>query len=120
MTAQQDYNLAVASIIKIIVANNAGCVARLLRQYGYPTADKIPASELEATLFTVHCASPELFYSILSKCEWNHRNNNWTNSEQVSEQIVSCVQIHIQRQVDKTNWFKSVINHLQSQSNHYL
>lgn len=120
MTAQQDYNIAVASIIKIIVANNAGCVARTLRQAGYPTMDKIPHSELEATLFTVHSVNKYLFYEIMKRCEWNMGNNNWTNDVTYRDQLMSAVQQHTGMAVDKNNWWNSAINFLESQSKNFI
>jgi len=66
-TMNQDYNIAVASFIKIIVANNAGCVARKLKGLNYPIKDFIPTRELEAELFMLHAADTHMFYDLITR-----------------------------------------------------
>lgn len=111
-----DYNIAVLSVIKMIVQNNAGCVARKLREAGYETRDFIPASEIESALFQLHTIEPKLFYQVMRNCEWNMGNTNWTNDSKVREQIISVVQTHTGQNADKANWWNITIDYLQKQS----
>lgn len=111
-----DYNIAIVSVIKMIVDNNAGCVARKLREAGYETKDFIPASELESALFQLHTANSQLFFKVMTNCEWNHGNNNWTNNQKYRDQILSAVSKYTGMQVDKSNWWQVTMDYLKQQS----
>lgn len=52
-----DYSKAISLLIPLIVKNNAGKVAIVLKQAGYAAKNYIPAAELEAALFKLHSAS---------------------------------------------------------------
>lgn len=112
----QDYNIAIVSVIKMIVENNAGCVARKLKEVGYETKSFIPAPELEVALFQLHNADAATFYKVMNNCEWNYGNTNWTNDNKYKEQIMSAVQTHTGKKVDKHNWWDTMINYLKQQS----
>lgn len=112
----RDYNIAIASTISMIVQNNAGCVARKLREVGYETKDYIPSPELESALFKVHMADPKLFFEVMRKCEWNYGIKNWTNEEKVRERLISAVQSYTGVKVDKDNWWNTTMNYLEEQS----
>ena len=112
----RDYNIAVLSVIKMIVENNAGCVARKLKQSGYETKSFIPNPELESALFQLHTANPKVFFQVMKECEWNNGNNNWTNESVYRKQILSAVEKHTGLQVDKSNWWGTTIAYLQKQS----
>lgn len=103
-------------MIAIITTNNAGCVARLLKQTEYPAMDKIPVSELESALFKIHSADAPLFYDIMKKCEWNKGNNNWTNDERIKNQLIEAVQKHTGMLVDKLNWWSKTLEYLEQQN----
>lgn len=111
-----DYNIAILSVIKIIVENNAGCVARKLKEVGYETKVYIPTSELEAALFQLHSANRNLFFKVMKNCEWNNGNNNWTNNPQYKEQILSAVSKYTGTQADKLNWWNATMDYLNQQS----
>lgn len=112
----QDYNIAVLSVIKMIVDNNAGCVARKLKEAGYETKNFIPSSELESALFQLHTANRQLFFEVMEKCEWNNGNNNWTNNPQCKAQILSAVSNYAGTQADKSNWWNITLDYLKKQS----
>lgn len=114
MTA--DYNMAIISIIKMIVENNAGCVARKLKEVGYETKSYIPASELESALLQLHTVNKKTFFNVMANCEWNHGNNNWTNNPEYKNQIFSAVSKYTGKKVDKSNWWKVTLQHLKQQS----
>ena len=110
----EEYNAGIVAVIKMIVENNSGCVARKLRAVGYISKyDKIPTLELEAQLLKVYMGQEELFFDIMRQCEWNYGNNNWTNNPIIRDQILSAVEEHTKTKVDKTNWWPIAINHLQ-------
>ena len=119
----EEYNKSVASIIKLIVANNPGGVAKALRQAGYETKDYIPASELESALYQLHSANSNQFYEVLKTVSWNYGNNNWTNEPQYRDQISMLVAdtattngnaMATTRGV--ADWFKTAVYYLQEQS----
>ena len=63
-----DYNIAILSMIKIIVDNNSGCVARRLKENGYKNSQNIiPAGELESALFQLHTGNRNLFFEVMKK-----------------------------------------------------
>lgn len=110
----EEYNTGIVAVIKMIVDNNSGCVARKLRAVGYVSKfDKIPTPVLESELLKLYMAEETLFFDIMRKCEWNYGNNNWTNNPIIRDQILSAVEEHTKVKVDKTNWWEIAINHLQ-------
>lgn len=111
-----DYNIAILSVIKMIVDNNAGCVSRKLKAAGYETKSYIPASELEAALFQLHAANKKMFFNIMLDCEWNNGNNNWTNDKKYKDQILKAVTEYTGKEVDKSNWWKTTMDYLMQQS----
>lgn len=113
----QDYNIAILAVIKMIVENNAGCVARKLKDAGYETKNFIPSAELESVLFQLHMANPTVFFWVMRHCDWNYGNNNWTNEPKYRDQIIANVKIHTGAEVDKSNWWSTTINYLQKQHN---
>lgn len=100
----------------MIIENNAGCVARKLKQAGYETKEYIPSSELESVLFQLHMADTKLFYDVMRKCEWNYGNNNWTNNVKVREQIISAVSSYTGGNVDKDSWWNTTMDYLEKQT----
>lgn len=115
MTRTQDQNMAIAAMIKLIAANNAGCVARKLREAGYPTGDKIPVSEIESNLFTIYTTNPNLFFDLMKKCDWNTGNMNWTNDPITKQQVINAIKQHTGNEVDEKTWWPTAINFLQIQ-----
>lgn len=111
-----DYNKAVASVIKLIVANNAGKVAQGLRSAGYETKDFVPASELETALFQLHSANPNKFYEVLSGIQWNYGNNNWTNEPKYRDEIMKLVGEQSGSAVAKGSWWEILLTLLQPQA----
>ena len=111
-----DYNMAVLSMIKIIVDNNAGCVARKLKEAGYKsTQDVIPAGEMESALFQLHTGQRALFFDVMKKCQWHSGIRNWTNDQKYQNRIISAVEKFTGNQVDKDNWWNTAIDYLQNQ-----
>lgn len=110
-----DYNIAILAVIKMIVDNNAGCVARKLRETGYKsTQDVIPAGEMESALFQLHTGQRDLFFDVMKKCQWNNGIKNWTNDNNIYEKIISSVQKRTGITVDKNNWWSVTMNYLQN------
>lgn len=105
----QDYNKALATVIKMIVANNAGGVARALMNMGYPTRNKIPSSELESAMFTLYSASPEKFYEVLKSIPWLYNNNNWTNNAEYRSEIMELLGGTTRSEVSRGNWWDVVL-----------
>lgn len=112
----EDYNIAIVSVIKMIVDNNAGCVARKLKTVGYEPKNFIPASELESALLQLHTVNRKLFFEVMAQCEWNYGNNNWTNNPLYRDQIYKAVSKYSGKQVDKLNWWKVTLDYLKQQS----
>lgn len=89
MTSQQ-YNKGIATIVKTIVANNAGGVARALKEAGYETKNYIPASELESVLLQLSLANRDKFFEVLKAVPWNN-GDVATNQPQVRETLMKLV-----------------------------
>lgn len=113
----QDYNKAVGALIKITVANNAGYIARKLREMNYQNKNIIPASELEANLFMLHAADTYEFYNLMKGFEWNKGNTNWTNDNKILNQLIEATKVHTGTEADRTNWWIISLKHLQNQAN---
>lgn len=111
----QDNRIAVLSVIELIVENNAGCVARKLKDVGYNTKNFIPAPELKVALVQLHDANRDLFYKVMRTCEWHQGNNNWTNNPLYRDKVLAAVETYTGQKVDKTNWWITTINYLQNQ-----
>lgn len=110
-----DYDMAILAVTKIIVANNAGCIAKKIKEAGYETKDRIPASELESALLQLHIANKGLYFDVMKNCTWNNGNSNWTNDEQVKEKLISAVETHTGKKVDKANWWITTVEYLEKQ-----
>lgn len=110
-----DYNKAVASAIKLIVANNGGKVAYALRSAGYETKDYVESPELEMALFQLHSVDPKKFYQLLSTVPWNSGNHNWTNEPKYRDEIMKLVGDASGSQVARGNWWDIFLTLLQPQ-----
>lgn len=109
------YNQAISLIIPLIVKNNAGKAAIVLRKAGYTASDYIPASELEAKLFQIHTADPELFYAIIKEIPWNY-GDSATNTPEIKDRLIILTQEQILTDVSKENWWQNLILLLEHQS----
>lgn len=109
-----DYNMAILSVIKMIVDNNPGCVARELQKNGYETKNFIPSPELESVLFKLYIIDKKLFFKVMKNCEWNYGINNWTNDVKYRDQIISAIEKFTHNKVDKTNFWNTAINYLEN------
>lgn len=88
---REEYNQSVVSIIELITANNAGSVARALKNAGYNSADFIAESDLKVALLQLHTTNPQEFYKVLEQVQWNNGKNNWTNDPQYRDPIVNAI-----------------------------
>jgi len=86
-----DFGIAIAAVIKLIVGNNPGCIARELQKLQYPNKNFIPEAELEATLSSLYLTNKGMFWQVLQACPWNYGNNNWTNKPEVREKLSALV-----------------------------
>lgn len=87
----EEYNQAIISVIELIVANNAGGTARVLKQAGYTTKDFIPESELKTALLQLHMSDRKKFFEVLHSIEWNHGNTNWTNDPKYRDRLINSL-----------------------------
>lgn len=88
---REEYNQSVVSIIELITANNAGSVARALKNAGYNSADYISESDLKVALLQLHTTNPQTFYEVLKQVQWNSGKNNWTNDPQYRDPIINAI-----------------------------
>lgn len=111
----QDYNKSVALLIHLIVMNNAGMVARALRQAGYPVKNYIPGPELETALLQLNIADRNKFFRVMKSISWND-GHTATNNPEMIKNVIQLTQMHAGSMVNNTNWWPSLIDYI-SQSN---
>lgn len=88
---REEYNQLVISVVELITANNAGGVARALKNAGYNSTDYISEPDLKVALLQLHATNPEKFYEVLQQVQWNFGKNNWTNDPQYRDPIVNSI-----------------------------
>lgn len=103
-------NKAIALIIPLIVKNNAGKVALALREAGY-SKDFIPAPDLEAKLFQLYNANPDLFFSTMKTIPWNQGENE-TNKPEVKDQLLAAVSQVTGKEISKDTWWPELLDYL--------
>lgn len=101
-------NKAIALIIPLIVKNNAGKVALALRDAGY-SKDFIPAPDLEARLFQLYNANPDLFFSTLKSIPWNYGETE-TNRPEIKDQLIQVVSQITGTEVSKDTWWPELLD----------
>lgn len=109
-----DQNKAIALIIPLIVKNNAGKVALALRDAGY-SKDFIPVGELEAKMFQLYTANPDLFFEVMKDIPWNNGEQE-TNKPEIKDQLIQLVAANSANEVSKDNWWPELLDML-SRSN---
>lgn len=105
-----EINKAISLIIPLIVKNNAGKVALALRDAGY-SKDFIPAPDLEAKLFQLYIANPDLFFSTMKSIPWNPGENE-TNKPEIKERLIAIVSEVSGREVAKDTWWPELLDYL--------
>lgn len=105
-----DQNKAIALIIPLIVKNNAGKVALALREAGY-SKDFIPTPDLEARLFQLYTANPDLFFSIMKTIPWNPGHKE-TNEPELKEQLLAVVSEVTGKEISKDTWWPELLDYL--------
>lgn len=105
-----DQNKAIALLIPLIVKNNAGKVALALRDAGY-SKDFIPAPDLEARLFQLYTANPDLFFSIMKTIPWNPGEIE-TNKPELKEQLLAVVSEVTGKEISKDTWWPELLDYL--------
>lgn len=103
-----DQNKAIALIIPLIVKNNAGKVALALRDAGY-SKDFIPAPDLEARLFQLYTANPDLFFSTMKSVPWNYGEVE-TNKPEIRDQLIQVVSQITGTEVSKETWWPELLD----------
>lgn len=103
-----EQNKAIALIIPLIVKNNAGKVALALRDAGY-SKDFIPGPDLEARLFQLYTANPDLFFSTMKTIPWNYGETE-TNKPEVRDQLVQAVSQITGTEVSKETWWPELLD----------
>lgn len=102
-----DQNKAIALIIPLIVKNNAGKVALALRDAGY-SKNYIPAPDLEARLFQLYTANPDMFFQVIKTIPWNYGEVE-TNRPEIREELIRLVSQNAGYEVSKENWWTELI-----------
>lgn len=103
-----DKNKAIALIIPLIVKNNAGQVAIALRDAGY-SKDFIPETELEAKLFQLYTANPDMFFEVMKNIPWNYGQAE-TNKPEIRDELIKLVTDHSDKEISKDNWWPELID----------
>lgn len=105
MTADQ--NKAIALIIPLIVKNNAGRVALALRNSGY-SKKFIPPEDLEARMFQLYTANPDMFFEVMKTIPWNYGETE-TNKPEIKDQLIKLVVDNTGYEVSKDTWWPELI-----------
>lgn len=103
----QDKNKAIALIIPLIVKNNAGKVAIALRDAGY-SKSFIPGPELEARLFQLYTANPDMFFEVIKTIPWNYGEAE-TNKPEIKDELIKLVSEGSDIEISKDNWWQQLI-----------
>lgn len=104
----RDYNKAVTLLIHLIVINNAGAVARALKQAGYDVKSYIPAPELEMALLQLQMADTVKFFSLMQSIPWNYGDTE-TNKPEVRDELMKLVAAQSSIEITKDNWWKILL-----------
>lgn len=102
-----DKNKAIALIIPLIVKNNAGKVAIAIRDAGY-SKDFIKDPELEAKLFQLYTANPDMFFEVMKNIPWNSGQIE-TNKPEIRDELIKLVSHHSDKEISKDNWWHELI-----------
>lgn len=102
-----DKNKAIALIIPLIVKNNAGKVAIALKDAGY-SKDFIPETELEAKLFQLYTANPDMFFQVMKNIPWNSGQIE-TNKPEIRDELINLVTDLSKNEISKDNWWPELI-----------
>lgn len=103
-----DQNKAIALIIPLIVKNNAGKVSRVLKDAGY-SKDFIPGPELEARLFQLYTANPDMFFDLMKTIPWNYGEIE-TNKPEIREELRKLVAESTGHPVSKETWWPELVS----------
>lgn len=113
----QDYNKAITLLIHLIVQNNAGAVARALKQHGYDdTKNYIPRPELEAALLQLYMADHYKFFELMRSISWNYGDTD-TNKPEVRDELIKLSGIDPETETNKENWWQILIDLISKQEN---
>lgn len=104
----EEYNKAITLLIHLIVLNNTGGVARLIRQAGYDTKSYIPKAEMEAALLQLYLASPEKFFKIMKQIPWNYGDME-TNKPEIKDELIKLSGVNTD-ETDKSKWWTEILN----------
>lgn len=115
-----EYDRAVIGVVALIVKNNAGGVARALRDAGYTSKyDKIPESELEAELLKLHALDKNKFYAVMNNIPWNY-GDTATNKPEIRDRIMGLVKMNNPNvntdSTTKSDWWGGLLNLLSGSS----
>lgn len=108
----QEYNRSVVMLVHLIVMNNAGMVARALRQIGYPVKDFLPAAELEAALLQLSMADRAKFFQMMKNIQWNTGHRATNQPEMINGLIKLASEGNAS--VNNTNWWPSMVTILEN------
>lgn len=109
------YNQAIAVIVPLIVQNNAGKTAMVLRQMGYEKQSIIPAGELEAKLFQLYLADPNKFFVALGNIEWLNSETQ-TNKPEIKQTLIALTRMQ-ETPATKGDWWKQLVLMLKEEKN---
>lgn len=107
------YNRVIALIVPLIVQNNAGKTAMILRQFGYEKKTIIPAHELEAKLFQLYLADPNKFFLVLENIEWLNSETQ-TNKPEIKNTLIRLTGIN-ETPATKGDWWKKLVEMLKQE-----
>lgn len=103
----ENKNKIVSLIIPLIVKNNAGKVAIALRDAGY-SKNFIKDTELEAKLFQLYTANPDMFFEVMKNIPWNPGQIE-TNKPEIRNELIKQVDAYSHKEISKDNWWPELI-----------
>lgn len=107
-----DKNKSIALIVPTIVMNNAFGVARALKDAGYGKS-YIPEGELEAKLFQLYLANPDMFFQVMNTIPWLESETR-TNRPEIKQPLVMLSRIQ-DTSATRGAWWKKLIQIIQEQ-----
>lgn len=104
----QEKNKAIPIIIHLIVLNNAGGVARALKEAGYESKNYVPESELEMALLQLYMADQVRFFEVMKSIPWNYGHIE-TNKPEIKDELIKLVVANTGYEVSKDTWWQELI-----------
>ena len=104
MDNMNEQNENIALIVPLIVKNNAFVGARAINLQGY-SKDFVPHGELEAKLFQMYLANPDLFFQVMNTIPWQYGEKETNNHR---EQLIAFTGMNDTPET-KGQWWKQLL-----------